>query len=807
MESLFAVLPGIALKAALLLATAAFATATMHRRSAAARHMVWALALVSALVLPIVSAVVPVWSISVPHALVPPWAPNPTVSAGAANVAKTYNSTLSNAPGELPQISPPPNTRRGGDVDGFSGFVTSGSAFQSGAKASQSSQSVGWTSSPRPGSSSSPSASLPIWSSLRWPDIVLFVWLAGMLLVASHFVSGAVTARRLLSRATVVTDERWNSLLSLTMAQLWLRRRVVLLQSERVTTPAAWGIFHPVVVVPTAADEWNNVQRHAVLLHELAHVERWDCLTHVLAELACAVYWFNPLAWWAKHMLNTERERACDDRVLGQGTRPSSYAEQLMTVAYSYRGRHRQPAGSLPMAKPSQLEDRVRRILDGALRRGVNTRSTSVRWGWITACFVVSIAAVHPHVPAEHVAVELDPVTQPTTQPVIRPVMQPIVAAVLPDTLASGTNDVHWSGVLPTGDTIAISNLTGSIRAEPAAGNQVEIIAERHSEREDPRTVQIHIERHDHKMLLCSVYPQQLSRNCDSYEFRNNGDGSRGCGGGREQCRSNVEVDWVVHVPANIRLFTSTVAGNIIATGLQSDVSAKSVGGAVDISTAGHAEAWSMSRVNVMMGRTDWTGDLHLYAGSGLTVTLPANADTKVEAISTFGNLKSDFSLQQGNHGSFGTQATGMLGHGGRTLQLRTLGGPIELRNAATAHVAAANDGVNVPRPRASHRSMVHPNADLLGDPPYVPVERASIAAIVHEAIDRADISRTVAASLNAADIPGTVEKAMRSARIGQTVDSAMRAAFGDGVWVDDTLRRSRVANIHRSPPDTYNSR
>src|SRR5206468_10662539 len=77
-------------------------------------------------------------------------------------------------------------------------------------------------------------------------------------------------------------------------------------------------------------------------------------------------YWFHPLAWWAASRMRNERERACDDRVLAAGVAPSEYAADLLEVA-----RGRQALGAAPaMARASNLETRLRAVLDPNIRRG-----------------------------------------------------------------------------------------------------------------------------------------------------------------------------------------------------------------------------------------------------------------------------------------------------------------------------------------------------------------------------------------------------------------------------------------------------
>ena len=169
-------------------------------------------------------------------------------------------------------------------------------------------------------------------------------------------------------------DYGWNAALKRLSEQLRLREHIPLLCSEEVAMPMTCGVVRPVVLVPPEAGRWSEEWRQVVLLHELAHIKRRDCLTQLLAQVACAFYWFNPLVWLAARRLREERELACDDCVLGVGTRASAYASYLLELA-------RPAVGSQALALPvavgmgcSQLESRVRAILDPAIKRRGLTR-------------------------------------------------------------------------------------------------------------------------------------------------------------------------------------------------------------------------------------------------------------------------------------------------------------------------------------------------------------------------------------------------------------------------------------------------
>ena len=131
--------------------------------------------------------------------------------------------------------------------------------------------------------------------------------------------------------------------------------------SDEVDQPVTLGSR---IILPSSATQWSETRLRAVLAHERAHVERRDSLQAAIGDIVCAVYWFHPLAWIASRQAALAREQACDDAVLSQGITRDAYATAILDIARSLR---RRTAHGLPMATRSQLEVRLRAILeDGA---------------------------------------------------------------------------------------------------------------------------------------------------------------------------------------------------------------------------------------------------------------------------------------------------------------------------------------------------------------------------------------------------------------------------------------------------------
>jgi beta-lactamase regulating signal transducer with metallopeptidase domain len=101
-------------------------------------------------------------------------------------------------------------------------------------------------------------------------------------------------------------------------------------------SPMVWWVGGPVrVLLPAELVSTLDATglRH-VLGHELAHVRRRDHLVRWLEWLACVAFWWNPVAWWARHQLRVHEELCCDALVLeALRPEPRPYATSLLTVA------------------------------------------------------------------------------------------------------------------------------------------------------------------------------------------------------------------------------------------------------------------------------------------------------------------------------------------------------------------------------------------------------------------------------------------------------------------------------------------
>ncbi|NQT87142.1 M56 family metallopeptidase [bacterium] len=118
--------------------------------------------------------------------------------------------------------------------------------------------------------------------------------------------------------------------------QWWARvpGGLVIVESDHVHAPLTVRIFRPAILLPAGLpDRLSESDLQAVLLHEMAHIDRRDPLALTLASFVRALLWFNPFVWLAARRLATAAELAADDAVLDVTDGPVPYAKMLTQMA------------------------------------------------------------------------------------------------------------------------------------------------------------------------------------------------------------------------------------------------------------------------------------------------------------------------------------------------------------------------------------------------------------------------------------------------------------------------------------------
>jgi bla regulator protein BlaR1 len=308
----------------------------VRRSSAASRHLLWMLTVVGLLTLPLLVAVVPGWARF--EVLAPA---GPAFFESGAPVARVAAALMPSAV-----------------TSDVGSIPAAASATRSG-----------------------------------WSELAALLYVLGVVILLLRLIAQRWYITRLIRRATTVTDAEWTRLVDAGSSRLGVHRPVTVRRSLEQTMPMAAGSWRVTILIPAAADEWSDDRRQTVVLHELAHVGRHDCLVQTLAAIATAIYWVHPGVWWVARRLRIERELACDDRVLSAGAPAHAYAGHLLDLAYALKS-DVAPALAVTMAAPHQLESRLRALLDDKRRRNPPQRSCRAAAVAAMAIVVAAFAGV-----------------------------------------------------------------------------------------------------------------------------------------------------------------------------------------------------------------------------------------------------------------------------------------------------------------------------------------------------------------------------------------------------------------------------
>jgi len=237
---------------------------------------------------------------------------------------------------------------------------------------------------------------------------------------------------------------------------------------------------------------------------------------------------------------------------------------------------------------------------------------------------------------------------------------------------AAGSDSFRWRGQVPAGKLVEIRGINGSIRAEPASGQEVEVVAYKSGQVYESAGVEVRVVEHNGGVTICAMYPPVDGQPAECLPGVNSP--HRGTG-------ANVNVDFMVRLPKGVRFLGRTVNGQVEAKSLQADTEAHTVNGNVLLSTAGAAVGETVNgSITASMGKINGASKFSTVNGA-ITLEMAPGAAADVHAGTKNGHIHTDFPLAVRDE-FVGGRADGVIGQGGPDLTVITVNGTINLKRA-----------------------------------------------------------------------------------------------------------------------------
>lgn len=193
--------------------------------------------------------------------------------------------------------------------------------------------------------------------------LLVKIWLLGVLLFATRWLASVYYTYRLRSIKTNTLPALWQEELNTLAAAIGITKKIHLLESAKVDVPLIVGHLQPVILLPIGAlTGLTPEQVRAILVHELAHIRRYDFLINMILSSLEVILFYHPAFWWMANIIRQEREKCCDDIAVAACGNAKFYARTLLIMEEKRQQR------SLAMAfqgNKNQLLNRIKRICLG----------------------------------------------------------------------------------------------------------------------------------------------------------------------------------------------------------------------------------------------------------------------------------------------------------------------------------------------------------------------------------------------------------------------------------------------------------
>lgn len=196
-------------------------------------------------------------------------------------------------------------------------------------------------------------------------------WVLGAGLLFARWLGGWLLLERL-RRTAMRVDGTPAQVFQACRTRLAVRRQATLASHPAVHSPFTLGLYRPTILVPPSWKELPEQVQRGSLLHECAHLARFDDWLAVLFELIRVFFFFHPLLYWLLGRLEYERELLCDETALAGGIDPRDYAGTLLEFSRQ-AGRLRpaliSPSYPLRFGHRRTVKARIHRLLEANMNR------------------------------------------------------------------------------------------------------------------------------------------------------------------------------------------------------------------------------------------------------------------------------------------------------------------------------------------------------------------------------------------------------------------------------------------------------
>ncbi len=197
--------------------------------------------------------------------------------------------------------------------------------------------------------------------------ILMIIWLIGTVLTVGLTLYSNRHIPIIKKTIQPVDDVKTQQIFKKCEKRLRIRRKIILGKSKLLSTPAAFGLFQPCVILPEESrTAITATDIPYIFFHELTHYKHGDIYINFLICIPQTIYWFNPLIWYTFKEIRLDNEIACDISVLEKLNEKHhlEYGKTIINCADRFLKLPHLNTASTMIGSESQVKKRIQQIAD-----------------------------------------------------------------------------------------------------------------------------------------------------------------------------------------------------------------------------------------------------------------------------------------------------------------------------------------------------------------------------------------------------------------------------------------------------------